>query len=246
MKRFVLAALGCVVALVSMAQMKKLNSFTHTANPYRISQSEAIWMGYSDGEMFRYSTNFKLEKTITVPTYNGVEAASAYNLTKNVFDEDPGWEFVASYFDAGNNKWTAVLYEEDGTEIQTLDGCSYLILTSLAGQSLAYYQHIETQETHVFEVYSSPYSMGVDETNSEGGVETGAFPNPSSSMVTLTYTLADGMAEGVINVLDMSGQTMETVRVGRHFSSVNLDVSGYSPGVYIYNLGGMSKRFVVE
>lgn len=234
------------MAIVSMAQLKKLHSFDINTNLSKNEDGESIWINRDDNKVSVYSADFQLLKTITIPQINGLDILNFYHLSKGVLDEDDGWEYIATYYNSEKRAYSSMIYEEDGSLVQTLDGCSYLYVADVGDRHIAYYLHGADGTTEVFEVFGAPFSMNVDETNGNGSVETGAFPVPASSMVTLTYSLPDGMNESQMEVYNMSGQTMETIRIGSHFNSVNLNVSGYKPGVYVYSLGGVRKSFVVE
>ncbi|MGP8214298.1 MAG: T9SS type A sorting domain-containing protein [Bacteroidia bacterium] len=75
------------------------------------------------------------------------------------------------------------------------------------------------------------------------------YPNPSTGNVQLECSLPDGNYS--INITDILGQNVyaNTIKVSGAYKG-NIDMTGYSPGVYIFSLRGASssfeKRVVIE
>ena len=71
------------------------------------------------------------------------------------------------------------------------------------------------------------------------------YPNPSRNTITLPYTLQPGETTQ-LRVFNMNGQLLETFNIGSDFDKIELNVSDYAKGTYIYTYNGVSKKFVVR
>lgn len=68
-----------------------------------------------------------------------------------------------------------------------------------------------------------------------------AFPNPASSVLTLTGNTSDGSA---VHLMDLSGRAIQTFLVQPGAFSLGLDVSSLPSGVYLLKCGAAIHRFV--
>jgi len=73
------------------------------------------------------------------------------------------------------------------------------------------------------------------------------FPNPSTGMFTVTLGKA---AEGTVEVMDLLGKKIQTLRLNANTNTYQVDLNGYAKGIYVINIttGGktQSKKVVLE
>lgn len=73
-------------------------------------------------------------------------------------------------------------------------------------------------------------------------VEISVFPNPANAVLQLSVT--EGKLPAV-QVLDLQGRSMKAEIISKTGNSLDLDVSHLPEGMYLLQVGGVSKRFVV-
>lgn len=71
------------------------------------------------------------------------------------------------------------------------------------------------------------------------------FPNPSRSVVNLPYNLKS-QNQAIMTIFNSKGAIIERKKIDKYFDKIQLDVSGYNPGMYIYEYNGISNKFVVN
>ncbi|MDE0470908.1 MAG: T9SS type A sorting domain-containing protein [Ekhidna sp.] len=69
------------------------------------------------------------------------------------------------------------------------------------------------------------------------------YPNPASRLVSLPFRFSSG--NDVISIHDSEGRLIESKMVAPSSKSIELDVSGYKEGIYLYKYNGVSNKFVV-
>lgn len=82
-----------------------------------------------------------------------------------------------------------------------------------------------------------PNTIGLDEL--ENGITIGnVFPNPTTGVTTVNYSLANA-SDVAINVVDVTGKTIQTLNEGTQVSgghTVNVDLSNFTNGVYFIEI----------
>ena len=69
------------------------------------------------------------------------------------------------------------------------------------------------------------------------------YPNPASQSVSLPFRFVPG--NDIISILDNEGRLIESKMVAPSSGSIDLDVSGYKEGIYLYRYNGSSRKFIV-
>jgi len=93
---------------------------------------------------------------------------------------------------------------------------------------------------------------GIDQVTANGGLNLNAnYPNPCSRTTSISYTLSENVPVSLF-VYDITGQKLLSVESGQQSSgvhSIELDVTKFSAGVYLYTLvageNSLTKRMVV-
>lgn len=60
------------------------------------------------------------------------------------------------------------------------------------------------------------------------------------------FLLAEDGETTSMSIYDLNGRLIERFNIGAHFNQVQLNVSSYSPGIYLYEYNGKSNRFIVQ
>jgi hypothetical protein len=100
---------------------------------------------------------------------------------------------------------------------------------------------VDYGENYNLEIYATQGNFSADEMV----VSTQSpYPNPASMTVSIPYTLDGKSAE--MHIYDSRGVLMDTKALDSDAEWVDLNVSAYRPGVYVYEYNGMSSKFVVR
>ncbi|MFI5204479.1 MAG: T9SS type A sorting domain-containing protein, partial [Flavobacteriales bacterium] len=62
------------------------------------------------------------------------------------------------------------------------------------------------------------------------------YPNPTTHLITIPYTLPANENSGTLRIYDMSGKEIRSYIVDRSFNSITLSTSDLSSGTYYYQL----------
>lgn len=196
-----------------------------------------------------YSLNSNNTYYFTPPT--GYELSSV-SFSKNLFNEDDYLEFLATYIkpDAFDNTRTKLhLVNQNGGLIKDF-GTSYMFMTSS-------YLHIADNEFRFLltklliegmsqtEIY---YVPGQVPSNSINRIETLSyppFPNPSTTTIILPFELNNGM-NNTLKIYNSNGQIIKSIQLEENTNKILLDVSGFSKGVFFYEVEGIRKKFIVN
>ncbi len=207
-----------------------------------------------------YNGNFTLQsnKTYYLSAPEGYSLSSAYP-TRKLFNSDDKYEFLVSlrkkdYTSYDNESQRLILEDENGGVIKDF-GTAYSI-------SPYYFIHVvnnqrrymitksvydENKESKTTtEIYSVPGS-GIPSGRIDQSAEyrTPPYPNPTNYTIFLPYLLKSGDF-AIMNIYSINGQLIEQKQIGYDFDKIELDVSAFPKGIYLYEVNGQSNKFVVD
>ncbi len=199
--------------------------------------------------------SFNSENTYYYPTPPSGYKIYSVDMSRKIFNDDDEYEFLICFTKindtSDNTSEKLILYSQDGTIIKDF-GTAYSIhadnsLHIINNQRrLFVYKREENGGNYKTEVYSVPGDAPSGLTsNSIRSSALYPFPNPSSNTITLPYQLKQGK-NGVMNILNVQGKLIESKHIGHIFDSIVLDVANYAKGAYIYEVNGVSRKFIVE
>ena len=99
--------------------------------------------------------------------------------------------------------------------------------------------------TYETEIYSLPGNPPSDISSPRVISYQSPFPNPANSIITLPYQLRQGEMS-VMHIFNLNGQLIEKKQVDSIFDKILLNVSNYVKGTYLYEVNGVSKKFIVD
>lgn len=85
--------------------------------------------------------------------------------------------------------------------------------------------------------YTAPYNgcdVGVAESSVQGKID--LFPNPANDLLTVKYTLPEGMKTGSLLIFDITGKEIKRVDLESSSAVLNLDVNTLSNGLYFWRI----------
>ena len=99
--------------------------------------------------------------------------------------------------------------------------------------------------TNKTEIYSLPGSISSSISAVKSSSIISPFPNPANSTINLSYKLAQGET-AIMRICDIQGKLIEQKQIDCQFDKILLNVSNYNKGTYIYQVNGVSKKFIVQ
>lgn len=210
-----------------------------------------------------YNINHSVFKTITIPPVFGA-IQNIFFVSETLFDTDNLVEYaVQSYSASSTNKYRAYIFKENGTQLLMRDSAVisagdqnifqnqnsiYFDGTNTKMKLLIYNAGVVALAIQRTEIYTLPGTMPCSECSSgtvtgisapSGGSGNGGsavfYPNPVTDQLKLKYELPGGTQNAQINIYDLQGKLIETVKVTDTFDFIYLP-SDYNNGMYLYTL----------
>ena len=212
-----------------------------------------VSVNYPINQIKLYNEDYSLYKCVNInmPIIDGYLILNCI-CSKTLFNTNGKIAFLIDFFSYSQSEnlvQTCRIYDEDGFLIKDL-GFAYTlsssIIKTLNGQfKLRIYKGI-SGAGYKTEIYSLPgYATPTSIVTSTENNILPPFPNPANAIITLPYQLKQGEMS-VMNIYNSNGQLIETKQIGSDFDKILLNVSGYTKGMYVYEVNGVSNRFVVE
>lgn len=198
-----------------------------------------------------YNTDHSLWKTINllVPANNYLYDIKY--VSEGLFTTDNGLCLAYIYYNYNETgqyyTFTAHVVRENGTLLLSIPGCQYLVVQTLhngATKLNAYiYDYSVWPNTVQTKVYSLPGSLVTNQSNvRDGGPIQQAFPNPTSLSLTLPWVLPQQLNHANLHILDALGRRLRTIALKGSSGQLQLDVSGWPGGEYVYYIENSDYR----
>jgi len=211
-----------------------------------------------------YNVDYSLYKKITLPALPTSQNASySYAapryMSNNLFDNDNFIEFIMSVIRDGNQNSlvSTKLYDENLNVIKDFgdyNGCSSFNIVSDNNSSKLLVQRNETiynstTAKYTYSWFQDVYSLPSKVINKVESIDlssvNAAYPNPSKTIVNLTYSLEFGQT-ATMKIYNEKGQVFDQKQIDSHFDKISLNVDSYKSGIYFYEYNGKSKKFIVN
>lgn len=262
MKRLLLSAL-LLNALFANAQITLLHTFEEddvSVYSPSIIEDVGIYCHIIDSTdeynihhyptFYYYDSEFNLywSRQFEVGRYEGISLFP----TRHLIDTDDGLEFIVSESSLtmyGTSVHSYIM-EEDGTIIYDFtngdnNGFEFKLVNNKIRliRDVGYSTGSSTPDDRELEIYGTGGNYSAEEFHLVNNSV--AYPNPARSNITLPYELADGET-ATMSIYSVNGQLIDRFEIGSYFKQVQLNVSSYSPGIYLYEYKGRSNRFIVQ
>ena len=206
-----------------------------------------------------YNNDFSINtsKTYTIPQIENYELSWVY-LYSTLFDDDESTtEMLVQYehkdgYSSGNIRTKYVLYTEHGDLIFDFGTAENIYIDSwlhyLDGEFRLWVEYRyscseeEREQTGKYSYYIYKI-FKIDKKTLTGLQQIPAemlpYPNPAKSNINIPLN-----NDGMLNIYDLNGRRIESIPVSGN--NVNLNVSGYPSGQYIYEQNGFTNQFIVQ
>jgi len=259
----------CLLATVSMmlflqrtsAQINLEHTFEEPVYPasFEFLGDDGILIGcIRDNEANKqyklFNTDYSLYKIIDVTLFAGYPAGyNAYYanyFTRKLFNDNNKIEFIVVFYNKTEHGGILMrIYDEDGTIIkdfgETTSESNYSIFKINDQYKLFWHKNDLTTDSYTTEIYSIPGKISNIAPLIGNNIFQSPYPNPANSIITLPYQLKQGEIS-TMRIYNMNGQLIETKQIDSAFDKILLNVSNYKRGMYLYEVNGESKRFIVK
>jgi len=262
----ILIVIGLLVFLQSNAQITFENSYSGTLYQGKVATKGNIYymIDTYNYQCLLYNPDHSIWKTIeiTAPQYNYIY--DIQYISQNLFNDDELVEIVVVFFEYiydTDSTWyysfTTKVINENGNELLTVEGGAFPFVYNTYYSSsklfIYIYDYSITGTPLSTEVYHLPGEL-LNTNESSAYYETdlmNPFPNPTTSYITIPYSLESNMSNAELILADMSGKRIKTYQIDQSFNNLKIDTEFYKPGIYIYwieaaGYKSQTKKFIIE
>jgi len=235
-------------------------TLTNFSNNIAMNVSYYTIYNKSTNQVKLYNEDYSLFKSITItpPTNYRIFGIGTGGTSNPVFVMNDKTTFFVTFMIENitdiNTATNLRLYNEDGIIVKDFGyGASVTAVFHTTKKGLLRLAIIRDKaisasspRTYETEIYS------VEGINTTGSISIKsnenilfAYPNPANSTISLPYQLKQG-EKSSINIFNLNGQLIETKQIDSNFDKILLNVSNYAKGMYLYEVNGISKKFIVN
>jgi hypothetical protein len=243
MKKCLFFGLFIVISANCFSQITLEHTYSHEIQVARISESKVVYytLDADNNTLDIFTSNHIHEKTVTIPIPAGKTYNRVYYLSKTLFNSDDKYEFLVEF----GNGFGFMVCNEDGDQLLLLDdGLARVEHPDFANRNGAVYNTPNGAKLAVFadngsytKIYSLPGQL-ISKNNLDKSFNNlpAPFPNPTTDLITLSYSLPKGETEGKIVIYSLKGDFIKQIKVSNNFDHILLNVEDFKSGVYCYNL----------
>jgi hypothetical protein len=218
-------------------------------------------MDVPNGQCRLYNTDHSLYKTISCNIPGGFYLSDIKFLSEKLFDTDSGIELLCTYYSYNSAKayydYDSKIINDDGSQITFIDGGLYNYINQTSENTYKLFSYCYDYSVSPEKVWTSIYSLPGTVVSAQllneksPDILLNAFPNPASNSIKVAYTLPENVNQGTLHLIDNSGRQVEQFIVDKHTDHLELDVSRFQSGVYVYfieygNEKSASRKLVIQ
>lgn len=205
-------------------------------------------------KLYNLDHSISKESTIKSPT-NGSTLVSMFYFTTNFFNNDGKVEFLACWTEKDYSKYYLYLYDEEGNMLYDFGEVYDLYMYGNEELKEGDFYYAGTNKLKLRKPKSSNntypcdiYSFGGTYnslSNLKISKEENAYPNPAKNKITIPYKLKNA-DKSVLRVYNIDGKMVTQKTIDTNFDNIQLDVTNFSKGTYIYKYQNITDKFVVN
>lgn len=255
MKRILFLALTAITA-IAQAQISEVHTFDkQVLYNYEVTSGTPIFYSYDTqtNEITLYNTDFSLRKQGILPLPTGYKLSVVQWFSSGLFTTDSRISFIVTAFnstaDATQRMYVAI-YDENAQLVQSLGYAQQTGGVSVFNIGSKYYLTVSfglsQNADFTFNYQTKVYSLNVTTSAVQQITQIPSlpYPNPSNGIINLPYQLKEQV--GSLYVYDLNGQQMERKHITNAQDHLQLNVSQYPAGQYIYVVEGQTQSFIVK
>lgn len=249
MKKLIFTGLFALLSFTMFSQISLDNTVTgamYSVDLENIGKKYFV-TDFVNNQCLIYNTDYSTYKTIdiSVPALYWLYEL-AYVSTK-VFDGDDEVELLAVYQSYvpitdtnGYYVYHTRVIDEDGSLLLDVPSGGFSTVISNGpneNKLLVFVYDYSTSPyivtTNVYSIYGIPVSL-TDELSVPG--ELNSYPNPARNQITIPYEIDIFEINAWIVIRNANGIEIAKYQLNANLTKLNVDVSGFSKGIYFYNL----------
>lgn len=244
-----------MVSATLFSQINLVHTFNGQATPltgWGVIDETAYFYSWNNSSVLIYDSNFSLYKSVSISIPTGYTLNSVSIAYYNIFAVNK-FGFVIHFINPSNqsnNEYQlSQIIDEDGNILCDLGKRYTSGLINVFYMNKSWYlldtEYMWNDEHTGFEIKTCIYSLpGTQNYTSANNVvpqkNTAPYPNPASSNINIPIKNNSGN----LNIFDINGRLIQTLSADGE--TINLNVSGYPSGQYLYEQNGSTNRFIVQ
>lgn len=224
----------CVNAQITLTNT--INSLSPVSKS--IWNTNCIYYAPDSNTLKIFDENFVLEKTISnLPTFSNV----GY-MSKNLFSLNNKYDFIIIVRNATNTSAECKLYNEDKQLLFNFGDLSQWLVVN--NKLFTYkFEFVNNHYNYTTKIYNLPGQLNSSSELIVNKSNSFAFPNPAENVININYN-TNKMEE--MHIIDLNGNIIENYLLDPSLKTIQINVSNYSKGIYIYRLGDTTGKFIVK
>ena len=233
-----------VIAFISLSICVNAQiTLTNTINSYSMVTTSnfntyCIYYAPDSNTLKIFNENFVLEKTISnLPTFSYV----GY-MSKNLFSLNNKYDFLLLIINTTTNTYEWKLYNEDKQLLFNFG--EWMPFFFVKNKLFAYKtEYVNNHLNYTTKIYNLPGQLNSSSELIVNKSNSFAFPNPAENVININYN-TNKMEE--MHIIDLNGNIIENYLLDPSLKTIQINVSNYSKGIYIYRLGDTTGKFIVK
>lgn len=233
-------------AIKTYAQIDLEHTFNGNLQPIILNGEISYYYDASDisNNIKIYDDNFNLYKNINItsPDNYNIQSSSITISTNNDL------LIIASFINSNasnmNEQSIHRIYDFDGSIIKDFGKSYNSSIIFYFDKILRYKITIDSNNniSYTTEIYSNPFVTSLNETTNNNF--SFPFPNPANNIITLPYNIKTANSE--MYIYDVNGKLIEKKSIDSSSDKILLNIEGYTPGLYLYTIDGITQKFIVK
>jgi hypothetical protein len=179
-----------------------------------------------------YADDYTILKSIYLAIPSGYQYLGIYNISDKLFNNDYKVEILFSVYNYQVQAYDMLLVNESGLVLQEFPKISYAIIYQVNG---LFKMYMNNATDSIASIYSLPGTMLGYEDLPGQAMSPKVFPDPCSTTAMIRYSLPEGTTNALLDVFSTTGKRILEKPVSAS-GSVQLDVTSFPPGEYLYTI----------
>ena len=190
-------------------------------------------------ELKIYDASHNLINTINVNIMSGYKIKTLFLMTDHLFNSDDNLEYIIVSYNQTAHTYNMSLYDETGQSIVDF-GNQWEAFLVKENDTTYKLMTTNTDAADEYKIWSLPGTLSALQENTY--LNAYAYPVPASSNIHIANYSAS-MRGTNLYIYNVNGKLM-LQRTISNKNDLNVDISGFSNGTYIYKIGDMQGKFI--
>lgn len=196
-----------------------------------------------ENKVLIYNSSHVLYKTVNLTLDSGYTINTIYLATDKLFNSNTNIEFIVVSGNGTPNSSKMTLFDENGTNL--FEFGNRWEANCIKNSDTSYKLIVSTDKSspNNYDIYSLSGTLSVLQQQAFDKNQFFGYPNPTSNKITIMNP-SKGGGNWKLEIFDITGKKVMEKNVLGNETEINLDVTNFENGVYIYKLNGKTNRFI--